>query len=379
MKILIIQDYLRSGGTERHSVSMATAFARAGHDVTLLTFRPRGVLDLDGEQQPFAFRSLQPIDLRLDWFAPGLLRAAEEAAPDIVLCMGRMANCYAGFIQGRVPDAAVICTMRTGKELPFLFIRSLHRCRHIIANSHVAKRVLTERHDIPAHKITVIHNSLLRFTDETAPRNNALRRYHGANPTTAVLLNVAMFRPEKNQRELIELCAKLPGYLDWQLWLAGDGPTRPKCERLAHDLGLGARVKFLGYQPEPTPLYLASDLAVLASQSESLSNFLIEAQLHGLPAVAYDIVGVGECFVPDKSGCLIPNRDQAAFVAALDHLIRQPAERRRFAQHGRDHARAHFTPERQMKAHLDLFHDLTRPVPPPAAVPALTLPPEKLL
>jgi hypothetical protein len=37
-------------------------------------------------------------------------------------------------------------------------------------------------------------------------------------------------------------------------------------------------------------------LAVLASQSESLSNFLIEAQLHGLPAVAYDIVGVGECF-----------------------------------------------------------------------------------
>ncbi|OYW23044.1 MAG: hypothetical protein B7Z43_04840, partial [Sphingomonas sp. 12-62-6] len=32
----------------------------------------------------------------------------------------------------------------------------------------------------------------------------ALRRYHGANPSTVVLLNVAMFRPEKNQRELID-------------------------------------------------------------------------------------------------------------------------------------------------------------------------------
>ena len=213
---------------------------------------------------------------------------------------------------------------------------------------------------MPAHKATVIHNSLLRFTDESAPRNNALRRYHGANPTTVVLLNVAMFRPEKNQRELIELCARLPGYLDWQLWLAGDGPARKKCERLAHGLGLGSRVRFLGYTSDPVPLYLASDLALLASQSESLSNFLIEAQLHGLPAVAYDVVGVGECFVPDRSGCLIANHDQTAFVAALDHLMRQPADRRRFAQHGREHAYAHFTPERQVQAHLSLFRELTK-------------------
>ena len=361
MKILIVQDYLRSGGTERQSVLMATAFARAGHEVTLLTFRPRGVLDLGGEQQPFAFRSLQPFDTGLDWFAPGLLRAAEEAAPDLVLCMGRMANCYAGFIQKRLPKAAVVCTMRTGKLLPWLFVRSLRLCRHIVANSHVAKRVLTDDYDIPASKVTVIHNSLLRFTDESAPRNNALRRYHGANPTTAVMLNVAMFRPEKNQRELIELCAKLPGYLDWQLWLAGDGPARKKCERLAHDLGLGSRVRFLGYQPDPTQLYLASDLALLASQSESLSNFLIEAQLHGLPAVAYDIVGVGECFVPDKSGFLIANHDHTAFVAALDRLIRQPADRRRFAQQGREHAQANFVPERQVQAHLTLFRELTTP------------------
>ena len=93
MKILIVQDYLRSGGTERQSVFMATAFALAGNEVTLLTFRPRGVLETDTEQQPFAFRSLQPFDTRLDWFAPRLLKTVEEAAPDLVLCMGRMANC----------------------------------------------------------------------------------------------------------------------------------------------------------------------------------------------------------------------------------------------------------------------------------------------
>ena len=360
MKILIIQDYLRSGGTERHSVFKATAFAKAGHEVTLLTFRPRGMLEVDAEQQPFAFRSLQRFDTGLDWFAPGLLRAAAEAAPDIVLCMGRMANCYAGFIQRRLPRATVICTMRTGKLLPYLFVRSLRLCRHIVANSHVAKRVLTDRYDIPSHKITVIHNPALRLADGTAPRNIALRRYHGAGQGTVVLLNVAMFRREKNQRELIEICAKLPGYLDWQLWLAGEGPARKKCERLAHDLGLGGRVKFLGYQSDPTPLNQAADLAVLASQSESLSNFLIETQLHGLPAVAYDIVGVGECFAPDRSGFLIANRDQTGFIAALDRLIREPALRKRFSDHARRHAQAHFVPEHQVQAHLNLFREQTK-------------------
>jgi glycosyltransferase involved in cell wall biosynthesis len=250
--------------------------------------------------------------------------------------------------------------MRTGKELPMLFVRSLRLCRHVIANSHVAKRVLHEDYDIHASKITVIHNSVLRFTDESAARNLSLRRYHGANPSTVVLLNVAMFRPEKNQRELIELCSRLPGYVDWQLWLAGDGPARKKCERLAHALGLSGRVKFLGYQPEPVPLYLAADVALLASQSESLSNFLIEAQLHGLPAVAYDIVGVGECFAPEKSGFLIKNQDQPAFVAALDRLIREPALRKRFAEHARRHAQANFVPERQIQAHLNLFRELTK-------------------
>lgn len=357
MKILIIQDYLRSGGTERQSVLMATAFAKAGHEITLLTFRPRGILELDAEQQPFAFRSLQSFDTGLDWFAPGLLRAAEEAAPDLVLCMGRMANCYASFIAKRVPKAAVICTMRTGKSLPSLFVRSLRHCQHVVANSHVAKRVLTDRHDIPSHKITVIHNPVLRFSDKDSPRNHALRRFHGANPSTVVLLNVAMFRPEKNQRELIEICAKLPGYLDWQLWLAGEGPAQKKCERLAHDLGLGARVKFLGYQSDPAPLYLAADIALLASQSESLSNFLIESQLHGLPAVAYDIVGVGECFAPDTSGNLIPNKDQPAFIAALDRLIREPAHRKRFSDQARRHAEAHFVQDHQIAAHLNLFRE----------------------
>ena len=40
-----------------------------------------------------------------------------------------------------------------------------------------------------------------------------------------------MFRPEKNQRALLEIAAGLPGDWDWRLWLAGEGPERAPCER----------------------------------------------------------------------------------------------------------------------------------------------------
>ncbi|MEO6244377.1 MAG: glycosyltransferase, partial [Opitutaceae bacterium] len=98
MKILIVQDYLRSGGTERQSVLLANAFAASGHATTLLTFRPGGALT-DMVEPAVQRKTLQPFDLGLDWFAPGLYRTVERDPPDITLCMGRMANCWAHAIR----------------------------------------------------------------------------------------------------------------------------------------------------------------------------------------------------------------------------------------------------------------------------------------
>ena len=169
-----------------------------------------------------------------------------------------------------------------------------------------------------------------------------------------------MFRPEKNQRELVQIVAGLPATADWQLWLAGDGPARAACERLAATLGLSRRVHFLGFHRDPAPLYAAADVAVHASTSESLSNFLIEAQAHGLPAVAYAAQGIGECFVPDRTGWMIPPADRPAFIAALTPLFqRSPTARASLAGEARAFARTTFDPARQAGAYLELFARLS--------------------
>ncbi len=359
MKILIVQDYLRSGGTERQSALLANAFAAAGNDTTLLTFRPAGALNSTIASTVRRI-ALQATDTTLDWFAPGLSRTARNLRADIILCMGRLANCYAGSLQNNCPNAAVIATMRTGKSLPWLFRRSLQRVRHVVANSHDARSILIERYRVPAEKISVIHNSLVFPSESSLTRNETLRARHGATATTTVLLCVAMFRPEKNQRELIEIAATFPPTLDWQLWLAGDGPARDACEKLATEKQLGARVVFPGFLRDPSPLYAAADIAVHASASESLSNFLIEAQAHGLPAVAYAAQGIGETFLPDCTGWEIPRADRASFRNKIEQLANETDSLRRArATEARAFARTTFDPAAQVSRYLDLFSRLS--------------------
>jgi len=355
MKILVLQDYLRSGGTERQSCLLANAFAARGHTPTLLSFRPGGALDGLPSKEVIRL-SLQRRDWGWDWFAPGLIRCCRAATPEIILCMGRMANSYAGWIANAVPSAAVVSTVRTGKPLPWPYRRSLQRTRHIAANSEETGKMLIKRHRVSPSRLSVIHNALV-FPPQPAPSNREpLRRLQGAGPNTVVLLWVGMFRPEKNHRECLEIVRRLPASPAWQLWLAGDGPTRPEVERSVAAHGLQSQVRFLGFTPDPSSLYEAADLAVLTSKSESLSNFLIEAHAHGLPSVAYAAAGVPEC-----GGMAVPIGDHAAFLAGLEKRMADPGFRRHEGDRLRIFAREAFSPERQTLAYLDLFQRLLAP------------------
>ena len=364
MKILVLQDFLRSGGTERQAILLANAFSAAGHATTLLTFRPGGVL-AHTVARTVSTRALQPFDVHLDWFAPALTSTVRRYSPDVILSMGRMANCYAGKLQSEFPATAVVATMRTGKQLPSRFVRSLQTVRHVVANSRDARDTLVQQYAIPAAKIAVIHNALVFPSESSTPAGTlareSLRSCHGASSATTVLLCVAMFRPEKNQRALIETLASLPAELDWQLWLAGEGEARAECERLAATKQIDSRVKFFGFQRDPSALYAAADVAVHASATEALSNFLVEAQAHGLPAVVYAAQGMEECFIPNETGWTIPREHPDAFRAAIVRLAREStAVRALRSAAAQAFARDTFDPARQVTAYLDLFAGLTR-------------------
>ena len=364
LRIRIVQDVLRSGGTERQTVLLAQAFRAAGHEVGVVTFRPGGVLA--PTLAPVSATVLQPFDLGLNWFAPGLVRTLRRERPDVVLLMGRMANSHGARLVAALPETVVVGTMRTGKALPSGFRRSLAKVAHVVANSAESARVLAARYGLAAERVSVIHNALVfkPLSEATAAEAGAgrsaeaegLRQAQGVGAGAAVMLCVGMFRAEKNQRVLIEAAARLSaGGLDWRLWFVGEGPERAACTALAKRLGLAERVSFFGFQEDPRPFYAAADLAVLASRAESLSNFLIEAQAHGLPVVAARATGVDECIAEGITGALVPADDEGAFAAAVMSYLSDPLARAAAGAAAGKFARTAFAPAERARDYLTLF------------------------
>ena len=80
------------------------------------------------------------------------------------------------------------------------------------------------------------------------------------------------------------------------LVVIGDGPEKPKLQRLAQDLSLAARVLFLESmaQPRLATVYNAADVLVLASVREGCPNVVLEALACATPVIAAAVGGVPE-------------------------------------------------------------------------------------
>ncbi|MDR0535429.1 MAG: glycosyltransferase [Puniceicoccales bacterium] len=353
-RILVIQDYLRSGGTERQSLLLAGEFAAAGREVLLLRFRPGGAL-ADHVPPGVGTRVLQPFDTRLDWFAPGLGRAVRRFLPDCVLCMGRMANGLSLRAKAAVPSASVVCTMRTGKPLSCLHRLNFSMADAVVANSAAAAVALECEYGVRPGRIHVIRNAPVFAPEEDGP--DGLGRA-AVEPCVSgggcVLLCVAMFRPEKNHRGLLRSLAALPVGLRWRLVLVGDGPERGGCEEFARNTpSLAGRVEFAGFQADPRPFYRSADVAVLASLRESLPNFLVEAHLHGVPSVAYSAGGAAEC-----GGLMVPLGGEADLATLLSRLLGDAAFRAAESARVRAFAEERFSRAAQSRAYLRLLDEL---------------------
>jgi len=98
MRIIVLQDYLRSGGTERQAVSLCREFQDAGAEATLITFRPGGRLAAMADELAIDHRPLKRLNLGVAFLAPRLTAILRRQQPDVVLCMGESANARSGFL-----------------------------------------------------------------------------------------------------------------------------------------------------------------------------------------------------------------------------------------------------------------------------------------
>ena len=184
-------------------------------------------------------------------------------------------------------------------------------------------------------KIAVHYTGLDR--DRFRPlQNEGLRRMLGERLDLALAENepiistVGALIPRKGQELVLRA---LPGLPETRLLLVGKGPDKDRLAALARDLGVAARVHFLGsVDHDLLPLILsASNAMVLPSASEGLANAWVEALACGTPIVIADVGGARE-LVRGAAAGLIVAREPGEIAKGVAAILDQPRAPRETAK-----------------------------------------------
>jgi glycosyltransferase involved in cell wall biosynthesis len=148
---------------------------------------------------------------------------------------------------------------------------------------------------------------------ELAPRE-ALRDGFGMDgPTLAFAGRLTV---QKALGDALEALSRVDGVT---LLIAGDGDQRAPLEQRVDELGLGARVRFLGPLPRERiiELFRAADASILSSSWENFPHTVVEALAAGTPVIATAVGGVAEIVHDGENGLLVAPGDVEGLAEAI--------------------------------------------------------------
>ena len=147
--------------------------------------------------------------------------------------------------------------------------------------------------------------------------------------------------PVKDHETLLRAMVQLP--CNSRLIIAGAGPLDYHLRTLSDQLGLGTRVRFLGFEPNLVRWMQAADGMVLSSRWEGLPMVLLEACACELPSVVTDIPGAREILPDPGYPFIAPVGDPDRLAAAMTSLMRTAeSERHHVGRQLRDSVAARF-------------------------------------
>lgn len=159
-----------------------------------------------------------------------------------------------------------------------------------------------------------------------ARRSASLRAQWGATEDDLVVAYVGRIAPEKNLPLVLRAFATIrQARPDAKLLFVGDGPARKRLEA-EHPQHLYAGIR----RGEELAMYYASaDLFLFPSLTETFGNVTAEALASGLAVLAYDHAAAAELIRDGDNGVLVHAGDDAAYLAAAQHLATDAAAQAR--------------------------------------------------
>ena len=364
LRVLLVADSLHVGGAERHVVGLAAALVAQGHRAEILC-------SVEGGLAPVARRAGVPVHAvgervvkrRLSLsFARGVARAS---AGGFDLVHAHMyASAGAAALAGLGRGIPLVITEHSeagwrGRGARLCARWVYRRAAQVIAVSHrIGRRLIAYDHVQPT-RVRVILNGLppSRFAPEPAI-SDPLPVAFADRPLVGA---VARLQREKGLADFIGAAAMIaPRAPSARFVVVGDGPQRRELGELAHRLGLGERLVFLGFQVGAPALIARFDVLVVPSLSEGSPLVVLEAMAAGVPIVATAVGGIPEQVRHGQEALLVPPSNPAALAGAVLELVADSARAQALADAGRQRLREDYAHDVMVRRTVAVYESVLR-------------------
>ena len=234
----------------------------------------------------------------------------------------------------------------------------LEACDAIVAVSGDMRRDILKSYDVPADRVTVIHNGV--DTEKYHPRDGSasIAKFGIREP---FVFFVGRLTRQKGVFDLIDAMDVVPE--GTTLVLATGKPDTPGIEEELRRVLGGVRnvvwIREMLGDPDLVNLYNEAAVFACPSVYEPFGIINLEAMACETPVVASRVGGIREVVVDDETGFLVPPGDPVRLGRAITKVLEDPALARRLGKAGRRRVLSQFTWDRIAQKTLRLYRSLT--------------------
>jgi glycosyltransferase involved in cell wall biosynthesis len=331
-KIIHIIQSLDSGGCE--NMLLRTLPLIVGFEHTIITLRDRGELARNFEE-----KNIHVINIgQKSFFDIGsygqLLKTVENEQPNIVITYLFHADAIGRLFLQTFTKYKIIPFLRTTYNHKKYFLARLFEkttkyfVKYYLANSESVHNFYVKNIGITPEKITVVPNGIDVDFYNKVERSESLRESLGIGKKEVAIICVANLHINKGHAYLLESFENIyEKYKNIKLLIVGDGEERINLLDQIENYRSKNNILFLGRRDDVPKLLKISDIFVLPTLFEGMSNALMEAMASKLPIVTTNIPENRNLIENLTNGILVPTENSKALRDSLVQLFKSIEKR----------------------------------------------------
>lgn len=261
-----------------------------------------------------------------------LKRTLQDMNPDLIMTNLLHAD-FIGrfFIQFFVPCKVISSLVTTYNFKRYWLARLFERLSKgladgYMANSESVKKTYVEKFHVPEKKITVIPAGIDTNLFLSIEKDIILKEELGIPLDNRVIICVGSLHKNKGHRFLLSAFEEIYNtYPHTKLLIVGSGVEKDALLKQIERYQSKNAICFLGRRDDVPKLLRLSDVFILPTFFEGMSNAIMEAMAAGLPIITTDIPENKEIVHHEQTALLCPVGDAQCLSESLKRLLDSPS------------------------------------------------------